>query len=1442
MNHVYRIIWSQARNAWIAVSENTKGREKSSSTKKILVTALAMAFAPLACAGPIGGQVMSGAGSISQSGSVTTIQQTSQNLSLDWQSFNIAKQETVNFQQPSTAAVAVNRILDTTGTQILGHLKANGQIFLINPNGVLFGQGSQINVGGLVASTLDLNDATLNNNATTFSGSGTGSIINQGTINAAIGGYVALLGNQVSNQGAITAQLGTVALGAGSAATLTFSNNSLVNIQVSQSTLNNLAANGGLLQADGGKVLVTACAKNALLASVVNNTGIIEARTVENHQGTIILLGGMSAGTVNIGGTLDASASVPSPSGGGLGRGSTPSMNNENGGNIETSAAHVNVANNAKVTTAAPSGLAGTWLIDPVDFTIAATGGDMTGAILSSSLSSGNVSILSSNGATGTAGNINVNDVVSWSANKLTLNAQNNININANLNGSGTASLALEYGQGTLAAGNTSNYFLNTGTQVNLSAGNNFSTKLGSDGSTVVYSVITILGTANTSIATSLQGIKGKLAGNYVLGANIDAAAISTGTGFTPIGTATTAFSGTFDGLGHTISNLTIKRPTIDYVGLFGHVAAGSVIRNVGLVGGSVSGNNYVGGLVGVNTGTVSNSYSTVSVSSVNGQNVAGLVGTNNGTISNSYATGNVSGNTNAGGLVGQNAGLINTSFATGSVTGSAVSSVIGGLAGNNLSGGVISNSYATGGVNGFTSVGGLVGRNIGGMVNNSYATGSVSGSSYLGGLVGYNWGSVNNSYATGSVSGSNYVGGLIGNNNAGTISNSFWNTTTSGQSLSAGGIGMSTAQMQVQANFTSVTVANGITNPGWDFANSWVMYEGYSYPLLMSFMMPLTITASSLIKIYDGQVYSGGSGVTYSVNPNSNLLGSLTYSGSSQGAMNAGSYAITLGGLYSGQQGYIVSYVNGTLKVNPATLSVSGVTANNKVYDGTTLASLSGNGTLSGVIGSDVVALTQSGNFASKNVGTSIVVTPTLSGASASNYTLADLAADITPRVLVLNGTTKVINKVYDGTTTAALGGSTLSGVIVGDTVTHSATFASKNAGNGIAVTAMLTGGSAGNYALIEPVGLSANITPLAITVSAIGANKVYDTLANDVVTLNSTGVIAGDDLTFSYGSATFANKNAGTNKTVSVKGITGSGLDAGNYTLNNTTTTQADISAATLTVSGSSVADMIYNGKIKTKVLNGILNGVLGTDSVNLKQSGVFSTKNAGNGIAVTLTDTLSGAAAKNYILVQPTGLVGNIIPKKLTVSGTKAASKVYDATNAATVSGGVLHGLVKVNGIIDTVGLVQAGLFSDKNAGAGKVVTYSNTLTGANIANYTLVGTKYAVATAKAKISQFVLAVDELGLTIDDKAWDGTKTANVYGSTICFGTGPGCVFAGDNVTFQQMGTFNSANITPSTGVSIVTYKYILNSDIHAGGTLDSANYSLDIKGGKIDTAIIY
>ena len=198
------------------MSETTHGRGKQSGSLTAAARSVTLAslllLNPYAHAAPTGGQVVSGSGSISANGATTTINQASDKLSLTWQSFNVAKAESVNFFQPSTSSLAVNRIFDTQGSQILGKINANGQVWLINPNGLLFGKDAQVNVGALVATTLDTNNAATNQSSQRFGANSTAGITNLGQINAAHGGYVALLGHSVSNQGSINAPGGGAAL------------------------------------------------------------------------------------------------------------------------------------------------------------------------------------------------------------------------------------------------------------------------------------------------------------------------------------------------------------------------------------------------------------------------------------------------------------------------------------------------------------------------------------------------------------------------------------------------------------------------------------------------------------------------------------------------------------------------------------------------------------------------------------------------------------------------------------------------------------------------------------------------------------------------------------------------------------------------------------------------------------------------------------------------------------------------------------------------------------------------------------------------------------------------------------------------------------------------------------------------------------------------------
>lgn len=267
---------------------------------------LMMATASCAWAAPADGVVTSGSGAISSSGNVTNITQGSNKLAINWSSFNIAGNETVNFIQPGRDAIALNRIVGSGATEIYGKLNANGQVFLLNPNGVLFGASASVNVGGLVASTLNLSDADFNAGNYRFTNtiSSTAGVVNQGNITAGEGGYIALLGSQVSNQGTLAARLGNVTLAAGSDMTLDFAGDGLLSVRIDQGSLQALVQNKQLIQADGGTVVMNARTADSLIQAVVNNDGVIQANAVDTHDGRVMLVS--DNGQLQLNGSISA--------------------------------------------------------------------------------------------------------------------------------------------------------------------------------------------------------------------------------------------------------------------------------------------------------------------------------------------------------------------------------------------------------------------------------------------------------------------------------------------------------------------------------------------------------------------------------------------------------------------------------------------------------------------------------------------------------------------------------------------------------------------------------------------------------------------------------------------------------------------------------------------------------------------------------------------------------------------------------------------------------------------------------------------------------------------------------------------------------------------------------------------------------------------------------
>ena len=308
-----------------------------------------------ASAGPEGASVVGGAATISgQGGPAVIVNQSTSSAVINWNTFNIRANESVRFNQPNSSSVALNRVVGGLGpSEIMGSLTANGRVFIINRDGILFGPGSVVNTAGFLATTNDIKNADFMAGRYNFNipGRPDASIVNQGRITATSGGFAALVAPGVRNSGTITATLGTVALASGNSFTLDMYGDKLITLAVGDSIANkvidvatgrplkSLVSNtkSGTLSANGGRVELTAAAARAVVDSVINTKGVIRANSIGRHNGMIVLNAatggskpaGAPAQTIKLAGTISAA---------GRHRGTT-------GGTIVVSGEHIKIAN-----------------------------------------------------------------------------------------------------------------------------------------------------------------------------------------------------------------------------------------------------------------------------------------------------------------------------------------------------------------------------------------------------------------------------------------------------------------------------------------------------------------------------------------------------------------------------------------------------------------------------------------------------------------------------------------------------------------------------------------------------------------------------------------------------------------------------------------------------------------------------------------------------------------------------------------------------------------------------------------------------------------------------------------------------------------------------------------------------------------------------------------
>ncbi|QQN74293.1 MBG domain-containing protein [Croceicoccus sp. YJ47] len=757
------------------------------------------------------------------------------------------------------------------------------------------------------------------------------------------------------------------------------------------------------------------------------------------HGGSVVL---WSDGRTDFAGTISAR-------GGGVGG---------DGGMAEVSGRRL-LAYTGAADLRAVAGRTGDLLLDPYNITI--SNGPNTGpgndsiinaTTLENQLETASVTISTRGGGT-QAGDITVAVPLAWDANTLTLLAAGSVNVDAVMTAGGTAKLAVltENGALNVRGGRVDFTSTDNGLSINGDA----------------YTIITALGEAGSATGTDLQGIDGRPGGFYALGADLDASATAGwngGAGFAPIGGGAAEFTGKFDGLGHVISGLTIQRPDQSNVGLFG-TAARAAIGNVGLINAQVAGNEQVGTLVGRFF---------------------------NSTLRNAHASGSVSGNFFVGGLVGF-AFSDSTIRAAWSDVATSGGEAAGGIAGGAINA-FVSEVLSTGSTSGSAHLGGIVGLVDSSTIADAHASGTVSGTSRLGGLLGgaYN-AAIINSYASGRVHGQSDTGGLVGVDASRLIASSYWNTETSGIAASAsqGGVGKTTAELQKAATFADWSLDNV---GGQDAV--WRIYEGYTAPLLKVFLTPAVVDVTGQgSAVYDGTAQLAG--VSYA------LRGGLSagpVKGGLIGRTDAGTYAIGMDGLYSGQLGYdLIGGTVGSLTITPRPLVITADDITRIYGDGNpaltyaiTEGSLVADEALRGALFTSARGDSDVGRYA---IGAGTLT-------AGPNYAVLFRGGTltITPRALTVTYTADMASRIY-GDAGPALGGNVaVGGLLDGDALSGTAVWHSDATDlSGVGRYGVTGSGlSAGGNYVLNTVQAAGNATALtiakrAITVVADDQFRVY-------------------------------------------------------------------------------------------------------------------------------------------------------------------------------------------------------------------------------------------------------------------------------------------------------------------------------------------------------------
>ncbi|OCW57427.1 hypothetical protein AWJ14_00840 [Hoeflea olei] len=1376
---------------------------------------------------PTGGSVAAGSATIQQSAGAMTITQQSGRAVINWNGFSVGQGNTVTFVQPGSNAAILNRVTGSSTSDIAGSVSGNGQVYLVNPNGIAITPTGQVNVGGgFVASTLDIDDDDFMAGDLRFKGNGASAgVSNSGSIAVGSGGYAALMGGKVRNDGVISVPLGKVALGSGEAATLDLSGDGFLQVSVPTAAGaeggDALIENGGRISADGGSVEIRAATARQAARHAINIPGAIEANSVGGRSGAIVIGGGAGGrvavsgkvsakGTQRKGGRVevtgrevvlkaaeidaagDAGGGVVRVGGGyqggeGLMQADTTLVDADSvihvdatedgaggnvvvwaegftafdglitargagsgaGGDAEVSG-KARLAYNGRADLRAENAPAGTLLLDPYDLRISNTGATNSNVTTTTPITS-----------TGTGSVLNVQTLrdALW-----------------------LGSVTIQTGAGGSEAGNIfweggNDVTLEPNTTLTLKATNNIEIQSYIKGGNLSFLVLD----ADSDRDGNGQAFTSGGGQSWI---NVTAYTNPKSDGTVPFIALNNAAISTrnvfidtyqeLQGIASCVSCNFIQTadidaadgstygfdPILNYSGNFdgrNHVVFNLTIKRPA--------EEFVGLFGTVNEFGVVQNIRLVNAYVQGGDSTGALVGSMAGRVENAASSGIVLGNNNVGGLVGNMnaAGVLRyagSSASVGVVT-NGNGDAMGGLVGHARdTTNIIEFAFATGTVDGKTTLGGLIGASRAQM-NYVYATGAVrsyTNDQRVGGLVGGTYGArIFQSYATGTVTTSSGVKGALAGYMDGSsrLERSVYNSDVLGSAWGVRDSGADTSQVYgvSTADFNNPTLFMAYFGAGtgvdWDFNSIW------SPPINGT---PRLYSVNPVVWIKTGSA--------------STVYGSATTAPITVGEWHGGPGAF-IPVIRSGQSEFVS--LPGTIAVDPNT------------------------------------------NVGTANeTQTALWTNISILGIPYQILFAGTLSRTVTKAPLTVTAIDK--SKTYDGGAHFGGNGVTYSGFVNGQNSSVlggilSYVGNSQGAVNVGSYTITPAGYTSNNYAITYQSG-TLNVAQKPLTASLTGPIiKTYDGTRAATLTLGNyqlSGRAGNDDVFLNAPPlmAEYDSAAVGSNRWVTVNGLTLGGAAAFNYTVNWTASNPVgQIDRRALTASLIGTISKTYdgsNGATLTPANYQLVNWIAG-DQVYLQApplTGTYESVNVGSNIKVTANGlTLGGNEASNYTVNwTASGNVGRIDQRLLTLSLTGDVIKTYDRSRTATLSDanyGVLSGIVAG----DDVRLLSkptAGTYDTANVGSSKSVEITGlSLTGNHAFNYRI------NPTASANIGR----IDALALTASligevSKPYDRTDAATL---TVANYKLEG-VLTGDTVSLQSpptAGTYQS--VTAGTNIRV-------------------------------------